>query len=55
MVILFYQWGKLLEQTTPLVESITDSLEIVKYTCGYEINGTQIIDNGGSGLIPVAT
>jgi len=52
MVLLFYQWGKLLDKTLPLVEAITKSLNIVTNTCGQEfMNRTS--QAGASGLVPV--
>lgn len=44
MVIIFYQWSKLLDKMQPLVQSLTQSLNIIQRTCN--LNATS------SGLIP---
>lgn len=51
MVIIFYQWGKLLEKMTPLVSMITQALGVVEKTCPAFMNVTS--GGGTSGLIPV--
>lgn len=50
MVIIFYQFSKVIDKMAPLVDGISKSLDIVQRTCG--LNITQ----GGStgGLIPVS-
>ena len=48
MVIIFFQWGKLLDKMIPLVDMLTKSLARVDATCG-AMNYTT---GGSSGLIP---
>lgn len=50
MVIIFYQFSKLVDKLVPLVDSIDSSLNVVMRTCG--MNLTQS-GSGGSGLVPV--
>lgn len=50
MVIIFYQWGKIIEAMQPLVVSIQRSLSIVEKQCQITYNAT--IGGATSGLIP---
>jgi hypothetical protein len=45
MVIIFYQWGKLLDKMTPAMDKLSKSLDIVTRTCF-------VNETGGTGLIP---
>lgn len=47
VVIIFYQWSKLIDKMSPLVDATTKSLNIISRTCPALTNAT-----GGSGLIP---
>jgi hypothetical protein len=50
MVIIFYQWGKLLDKMTPLVQTMDTGIKLVVNKCGEGyINGNQT----QGGLVPV--
>lgn len=52
MVIIFYQWSKLIDKMIPLVDTLTKSLAIIEKTCPAFTNIT--VGGGGNptGLIP---
>jgi hypothetical protein len=49
MVIIFYQWSKLIDKMIPLVNTIDNGLRLVVNKCGQNYLNTSI---GGTGLIP---
>lgn len=50
MVIIFYQFSKLIDKLMPLVNAITESLKIVQKTCPIFYNESV---NGGTGVVPL--
>ena len=52
LVIIFYQFSTVVEKLSPLVESITKSLDIIRGTCPAFFNETTS-GGGATGLVPV--
>jgi hypothetical protein len=52
MVIIFYQWSKLIDKMIPLVDALTKSLAIVEKTCPAFTNITVGGGTTPTGLIP---
>jgi hypothetical protein len=50
MVIMFYQWGKLLDQFAPLVDTMDKAIKIVVKSCGNSYLNTTSVE----GLVPAS-
>lgn len=53
MVIIFYQWGKLMDRMTPLVQTMDNGMKLVVNKCGQDFMNNAI-NNTQGGLIPTA-